>query len=673
ITVPDEAVMWRDGKAYMLVTMDGDDFPVPASWVELQLLEGEPWDELLHFGAGREGYSKTLNLKVPVYEYAIRDAARAKTLFERRPYLALFRPFSELDRLGLSRSATRDVEDSFREPEEVETALAIVAELDRLMSSDEPIKSSIVSVAPAPKANSRLERAVELLSYSLDKVEKLSSGSPLRVRLWVGDDDYADVCLFASGVAAAWDWSNWSQPREVRAWLYTAVDAALHGRRAETDSLSKEPRSAEFRPARVLAEINDDADLAALSSILYTRLREESMISPSDAVNLLRSSKVIDTNDLADHLENYVIPAKDGGQAGEAYWPNEGRIVVELREKLLGKLPTEHFDRNDTSGRAIFESEGMRYVLRVARDDKSLQRVLVHNTGELDLESQVVVIVDAVALEDDAQIVVAVDDLTAEEHNAWGDDVRRASETIDALQRWIEIRPASLHEYRDILDQANALVLAEKCQGDEQEAAIAAVEQAEKIWNEAVVGVHWTGNHNAVERVREALGKVAEATLAVARSCAAGQLEMVPSRLPDSLASALRNLREGAVSERSLRIARAVRDSLTPDLRHKGTRASEDDGDTGFCYVASEAIWHMLGGAESAYQPHRIVHERRSHWYLMNPSGSVIDVTVGQFRRCPPHESGARRAFLHPTPSKRAKLVLTRARARLRRARQGDV
>ena len=673
ITVPDEAVMWRDGKAYMLVTMDGDEFPVPASWIELQLLEGEPWDESLEFGAGREGFSKTLRLNVPVYKYAIRDATRAKTLLDRKPYIALFRPFGELGRLGLSTMTTRDIEDSFREPEEIETALAIVAELDGLMMNDGPIRSAIVSVAPVPHANTRVERAVELLSYSVDKVERLTSGSPLRVRLWVGKDDFADVCLFASGVAAAWDWTNWSQPREVRAWLYTAVDAALHGRRAEVGALAEKPRRAEFKPARVIAQINDDPDLAALASILYTRLREESMISPSDAVAMLRSSKVIDLSDLADHLENYVIPAKDGEQAGEAYWPNEGRIVVELRENLLEKLPSEHFDRNATSGRAIFEADGMRYILRVARGNKSLSRVLVHNTGAIDLDSTVVAVVDAVALEDDAQVIVAVDELEPGEHDLWGDDVRRASETIDALERWIALRPASLREYRDVLDQANALVLAKKCEGTERDSAIAAVKQAEKIWKESVEGVNWTGNYTAVARVREALGKVAEATLAVARSCASGQLEMFPSRLPDSLASALRNLREGAVTERSLRVARAVRDSLTPDVRQKGTRASTEDGDTGFCYVASEAIWHLLGGPDSAYVPHRIVHERRSHWYLMNPAGSVIDVTVGQFRRCPQHESGARRAFIHPTPSKRAQLVMTRARARLRRAQQGDV
>ena len=116
------------------------------------------------------------------------------------------------------------------------------------------------------------------------------------------------------------------------------------------------------------------------------------------------------------------------------------------------------------------------------------------------------------------------------------------------------------------------------------------------------------------------------------------------------------------------RLAPLVRAALTPDVRQAATEAKIDDGCTGYCYVASEALWHLLGGPGSPYRPHHVEHEGRSHWYLATDDGEVVDLTACQFTRPAPYADGTRRAFLNPRsaargtvkPSARTRTVIER-------------
>lgn len=80
-------------------------------------------------------------------------------------------------------------------------------------------------------------------------------------------------------------------------------------------------------------------------------------------------------------------------------------------------------------------------------------------------------------------------------------------------------------------------------------------------------------------------------------------------------------------------------------------------GLTGHCYVASEALYHLLGGRESGWVPTFIRHEGEPHWYLRRGQ-QVLDPTASQFKTMPNYAMGIGKGFLTRLPSKRAKIVL---------------
>ena len=88
----------------------------------------------------------------------------------------------------------------------------------------------------------------------------------------------------------------------------------------------------------------------------------------------------------------------------------------------------------------------------------------------------------------------------------------------------------------------------------------------------------------------------------------------------------------------------------------------------GNCYVASEALYHLLGGKAAGWKPMcipkphiagRVTGKNDTHWFLKHSSGLIVDPTVSQFRRHPPDYSLARGCgFLTKQPSKRAVVLM---------------
>jgi len=74
----------------------------------------------------------------------------------------------------------------------------------------------------------------------------------------------------------------------------------------------------------------------------------------------------------------------------------------------------------------------------------------------------------------------------------------------------------------------------------------------------------------------------------------------------------------------------------------------------GHCYVASEVLFHKLGGKKEGYTVHRMNHENTSHWFIKSQNGRILDPTVLQFRTKPNYDQAKRSAFLTQAPSKRA-------------------
>lgn len=122
-------------------------------------------------------------------------------------------------------------------------------------------------------------------------------------------------------------------------------------------------------------------------------------------------------------------------------------------------------------------------------------------------------------------------------------------------------------------------------------------------------------------------------------------------------------------------LIRRIQAELTPDLlapeydRPTGRRLA--DRVRGHCYVASEALFYMLGGLDSDWYSCQGRVEGVSHWWLENERGDVLDPTVTQFERVPDYLMvGQPRGFLTREPSARARELLARMGERVPRRRR---
>lgn len=104
-------------------------------------------------------------------------------------------------------------------------------------------------------------------------------------------------------------------------------------------------------------------------------------------------------------------------------------------------------------------------------------------------------------------------------------------------------------------------------------------------------------------------------------------------------------------------LVKDVRCQLSDDLRKKPYRGNANPV-AGHCYVASEALFHRLGGKSAGWTPQSIQHEGGPHWYLKHQDGTILDATADQFETPVPYEQGRGCGFLTRQPSKRTQAVL---------------
>jgi hypothetical protein len=113
------------------------------------------------------------------------------------------------------------------------------------------------------------------------------------------------------------------------------------------------------------------------------------------------------------------------------------------------------------------------------------------------------------------------------------------------------------------------------------------------------------------------------------------------------------------------KLKREVQAVLTDELRSDEHGVGHGKFD-GFAYVAAEAYFHLAGGYEAGLQPRQLEHRGRSHWWLLDPSGRVIDLTLAPRETSNfPYQRGHRRTFRY-TPagiSRRPQTVVERVRA----------
>jgi hypothetical protein len=126
-----------------------------------------------------------------------------------------------------------------------------------------------------------------------------------------------------------------------------------------------------------------------------------------------------------------------------------------------------------------------------------------------------------------------------------------------------------------------------------------------------------------------------------------------PSRPSSASAGAGSSNRSPASADKLESEIRAV---LTDDL----------DAGQGFAYVAAEAYFHLAGGYEAGLRPMHLKYRGRSHWWLIDAEGRVIDLTLAPRQKSSfPYDRGARRPFRHTAAgiSRRAQTVVDRVHA----------
>ena len=113
-----------------------------------------------------------------------------------------------------------------------------------------------------------------------------------------------------------------------------------------------------------------------------------------------------------------------------------------------------------------------------------------------------------------------------------------------------------------------------------------------------------------------------------------------------------------AKAEKPDQLIPRIHRQLTDDLRKNPWKGHENPL-AGHCYVASEALYHKLGGQRSGWVPQFVVHENSPHWFLKHrETGEIVDPTASQFRTPIPYHLARGKGFLTKEPSARAQKVL---------------
>jgi hypothetical protein len=83
-----------------------------------------------------------------------------------------------------------------------------------------------------------------------------------------------------------------------------------------------------------------------------------------------------------------------------------------------------------------------------------------------------------------------------------------------------------------------------------------------------------------------------------------------------------------------------IQSVLTPDLLKGRWKQNFNNPLTGHCYIATEALYWILGGNNSDFKPYVLTHkvfpegldEGETHWFLKNnKTGEILDPTANQF------------------------------------------
>lgn len=101
-----------------------------------------------------------------------------------------------------------------------------------------------------------------------------------------------------------------------------------------------------------------------------------------------------------------------------------------------------------------------------------------------------------------------------------------------------------------------------------------------------------------------------------------------------------------------------IQNCLTDDLRLPEYRGNANKY-AGHCYIASEALFYLTA---KQLHPMFIKHEGKSHWFLKDKNGNIIDLTASQFKSRIPYNKAVGKGFLTNKPSKRAHILIRKVK-----------
>jgi len=112
-------------------------------------------------------------------------------------------------------------------------------------------------------------------------------------------------------------------------------------------------------------------------------------------------------------------------------------------------------------------------------------------------------------------------------------------------------------------------------------------------------------------------------------------------------------------------LKRRIQAVLTDELRNDDHRLGNGRYD-GFAYPAAEAYFNLAGGYDAGLTPMHLKHRGKSHWWLTDKDGRVIDLTLARRERSDfPYHRGERRPFRYTSAglSSRARTIVERLEA----------
>ncbi len=154
-----------------------------------------------------------------------------------------------------------------------------------------------------------------------------------------------------------------------------------------------------------------------------------------------------------------------------------------------------------------------------------------------------------------------------------------------------------------------------------------------------------------MEQVKQVAPQAYQAMVGLTQAVVGMARELAPAPMQKSETLAKKDKAEKYVGD--------IRNVLSEDLLKPQYKGS-DHCMKGHCYVASEALYHLLGGKEAGWTPHHVQHEGGPHWFLKHAGGRIIDPTSDQFKTPVPYHKGQGGGFLTDFPSERTRGVLER-------------